>query len=68
MILVTVLEDMALRHLQELSGHTQPDTCSMFAMSFALMGARDLSFLSWRAYGKLGITAVIRLAEAVRQA
>lgn len=37
-------------------------------MSFAEIGARDLSFLSWRAYGKLGITAVIRRAEAVLHA
>ena len=37
-------------------------------MSFAVIGARDLSFLSWRAYGKLGITAVMRLADAVLQA
>ena len=27
----------------------QPAVCSMFAMSFAVIGARDLSFLSWRA-------------------
>ena len=32
------------------------------------MGARDLSFLSCRAYGKLGRIAVIRLAEEVLQA
>lgn len=32
------------------------------------MGARDLSFLSARAYGKQGTTAVIRRAEAVRHA
>lgn len=30
------------------------------------MGARLLSFLSCRAYGKFGITAVMRLADAVR--
>lgn len=40
----------------------------MFAMSLALIGARDLSFLSCLAYGKLGHTTVIRRAEAVRQA
>lgn len=34
----------------------------------AVMGARDLSFLSCRAYGKHGMTAVMRRAEAVRQA
>ena len=34
----------------------------------AVMGARDLSFLSCLEYGKQGITAVIRLAEAVLQA
>lgn len=33
-----------------------------------MMGARDLSFLSCLAYGKLGMTAVIRRAEAVLQA
>lgn len=33
-----------------------------------MIGARDLSFLSCRAYGKHGMTAVIRRAEAVRQA
>lgn len=46
----------------------QPATCSMFAINFAEIGARLLSFLSCRAYGKLGMTAVIRLAEAVLQA
>lgn len=46
----------------------QPAVWSMFAISFAVMGARDLSFLSWRAYGKFGITAVIRRADAVLQA
>jgi len=45
-----------------------PAVCSILAMSLAVMGARDLSFLSWRAYGKLGITAVMRRAEAVLQA
>ena len=40
----------------------------MLAISFAVMGARERSFLSCRAYGKLGITAVIRRAEAVLQA
>lgn len=30
------------------------------------MGARLLSFLSCRAYGKFGMTAVMRRAEAVR--
>ena len=40
----------------------------MLATSFAVMGALDLSFLSCRAYGKQGMTAVIRLADAVRQA
>ncbi|GMT17499.1 hypothetical protein PFISCL1PPCAC_8796 [Pristionchus fissidentatus] len=34
-----------------------PATDSMLATSLAEMGARDLSFLSWRAYGKHGITA-----------
>ena len=40
----------------------------MFAMSLAVIGARDLSFLSCLAYGKLGITAVMRLADAVLHA
>src|SRR6266550_4225777 len=47
---------------------SQPATVSMFATSFAVMGARDLSFLSMRAYGKQGMTAVIRRADAVLQA
>jgi hypothetical protein len=34
----------------------------------AVMGARDLSFLSCREYGKHGMTAVILLADAVLQA
>ena len=46
----------------------QPAVCSMLATSLAVMGARDLSFLSCRAYGKHGMTAVILRAEAVRQA
>ena len=33
-----------------------------------MIGALDLSFLSCRAYGKFGITAVMRLAEAVLHA
>src|SRR5579871_2373520 len=37
-------------------------------MSLAVIGARDLSFLSCLAYGKFGITAVIRLADAVLHA
>ena len=40
----------------------------MFAISLAVIGALDLSFLSCLAYGKLGMTAVILLAEAVLQA
>ena len=47
---------------------SQPDFCSMFATSFAVIGARDLSFLSMRAYGKQGMTAVIRRADAPLQA
>ena len=35
-----------------------PATLSMLATSLAEIGARDLSFLSCLAYGKLGITAV----------
>lgn len=46
----------------------QPAVCSMLAISFALIGARLLSFLSCRAYGKLGMTAVMRRALAVLQA
>lgn len=34
----------------------------------AVIGALDLSFLSCLAYGKQGMTAVIRLADAVLQA
>jgi hypothetical protein len=46
----------------------QPAVCSMLAINFAVMGALDLSFLSWRAYGKFGMTAVILRADAVLQA
>ena len=42
-----------------------PATLSMLAISFAEMGARLLSFLSWRAYGKTGMTAVTRAADAI---
>lgn len=45
-----------------------PAVCSIFAINFAVIGARDLSFLSCRAYGKFGITAVMRRAEAVLHA
>lgn len=47
---------------------SQPDFCSMFATSFAVIGARLLSFLSWRAYGKRGTTAVMRFALAILHA
>ena len=47
---------------------SHPATASILATSFAVMGARDLSFLSMRAYGKQGITAVIRRALAILQA
>lgn len=47
---------------------SQPDFWSMFATSFAVMGARLLSFLSWRAYGKSGRMAVMRFALAILQA
>lgn len=40
----------------------------MFAISFAEIGALDLSFLSCRAYGKFGMTAVMRRALAVLHA
>ena len=45
-----------------------PLVVSWFATSFAVIGARDLSFLSCLAYGKLGIRAVTRCAEAILQA
>jgi hypothetical protein len=47
---------------------SHPLCCNMFATSFAVIGARLLSFLSCRAYGKRGITAVIRFALAILQA
>lgn len=47
---------------------SHPATVNIFATSFAVMGARDLSFLSMRAYGKHGMTAVIRRADAVLHA
>uniref|UniRef100_A0A2P2NIU7 Uncharacterized protein n=1 Tax=Rhizophora mucronata TaxID=61149 RepID=A0A2P2NIU7_RHIMU len=40
----------------------------MFATSFAAMDSRPWVFLSALAYPKYGITAVIFLAEALRQA
>jgi hypothetical protein len=40
----------------------------MFAINFAEIGALDLSFLSCRAYGKFGMTAVMRRALAVLHA
>jgi hypothetical protein len=47
---------------------SQPAVCSMLATSLAVMGARDRSFRSIREYGKHGITAVIRFADAVLHA
>lgn len=47
---------------------SHPATTSIFATSLAVIGARDLSFLSIRAYGKQGITAVILRADAVLHA
>ena len=46
----------------------QPAISSIFATSFAVMGALERSFLSCLAYGKHGKTAVMRLAEAILQA
>lgn len=43
----------------------KPETSIKLATSFPLIGARDLSFLSCRAYPKHGITAVIRFADAL---
>jgi hypothetical protein len=40
----------------------------MFATSLAVIGARLLSFLSCRAYGNSGMTAVMRLALAILHA
>lgn len=40
----------------------------MFAIILAVMGTRLLSFLFCREYGKDGITAVMRLADAVLHA
>jgi len=40
----------------------------MLATNFAVIGARDLFFLSIRAYGKQGMTAVILRADAVLHA
>lgn len=45
-----------------------PETDNIFATNLAVMGARDLSFLSCLAYGKQGITAVTRAAEAILHA
>src|ERR1700733_2785733 len=47
---------------------SHPATTIILATNFAVMGARDLSFLSILAYGKQGMTAVIRRAEAVLHA
>lgn len=47
---------------------SQPAIWSMLATSFAVMGDRDLSLRSMRAYGKHGMTAVMRRALAVLQA
>ena len=40
-----------------------PATWSRSATSRAVIGSRGLALRSWRAYGKSGITAVIRFAE-----
>ena len=47
---------------------SHPARWIMLATSLAVIGARLLSFLSCRAYGNRGITAVIRLALAILQA
>lgn len=56
---VTILRTMTWSH---------PDFWIIFATSFAVIGARLLSFLSCLAYGKRGMTAVIRFALAILQA
>lgn len=47
---------------------SHPLLCNMFATSLAVIGARLLSFLSCRAYGNKGNTAVMRFALAILQA
>lgn len=41
------------------SSRFAPAVCSMFATNLALIGARDLSFLSCLAYGKLGLRSTV---------
>ena len=43
-----------------------PAVCSIFATNLALIGARDLSFLSCLAYGKLGLQSSARSRVIVR--
>ena len=45
-----------------------PEAVRRSAISLAAIGTRGLSFLSWRAYPKYGMTAVIREAEERRNA
>ena len=47
---------------------SHPAFCIILATSLAVIGARLLSFLSWREYGNKGMTAVILLALAILQA
>ena len=47
---------------------SHPDRCNILATNFAVIGARLRSFLSCLAYGKSGMTAVIRFALAILQA
>ena len=46
----------------------RPAEVRRLATSFAVIGTRGWSFLSWRAYPKKGMTAVIRSALARRAA
>ena len=46
------------------STRSAPASWSMSATKRAEIGSRGFAFRSWRAYGKSGMTAVIRFAEA----
>src|SRR3954469_20300162 len=46
------------------STRSAPASCSMSATRRAEIGSRGFAFRSWRAYGKSGMTAVMRFAEA----
>ena len=47
---------------------SHPATVIIFDTNLAVIGMRDISFLSTLAYGKHGMTAVMRRADAVLQA